>query len=68
MSNIIFRTGKYKGKTLEFVQETNPNYIRWVEENRPEMLKEPKVKNNTKTVDYKPTPITPNYNFDNETD
>lgn len=36
----IFRSGKYANKTYEFVTQVNPNYIDWVVENRPEMLKE----------------------------
>lgn len=41
---MIFRSGKHAGKTLQEVQEIDPSYIAWVKENRPEMLKERKVK------------------------
>jgi len=35
-----FRTGKFTGKTYEWVSRFQPWYINWVLENRPEMLKE----------------------------
>ena len=62
-----FRTGKYQGMTYEWVCKHNPNYIEWVKENQPNMLKE-KV---TKVVNVKETgrkfgELTPNLNFDNE--
>lgn len=34
-----FRTGKYKGLTLDEVRTRDPRYIQWVRENRPEMLR-----------------------------
>ena len=37
--DFVFRSGKYFGKTYAFVSQVNPNYIDWVIENRPEMLK-----------------------------
>ena len=37
---MILRSGKYKGYTLQEVQRIAPWYILWVQENRPEMLKE----------------------------
>lgn len=67
MSNFKFRTGKHKGKTLDWVEENDPSYIVWVEENRPEMLKEPKKKEKKEPIpEYRPKPLTPNYDFDNE--
>ena len=36
---MIFRTGKYKGKSVDYVRRIAPWYIEWVRENRPEMLK-----------------------------
>ena len=42
---MVFRSGKYKGQSLEVVKQINPGYIRWIRENRPEML-----------VERKPTP------------
>jgi protein-tyrosine phosphatase len=35
-----FRTGKYQGMTYEWVCDNNPQYIEWVKENQPNMLKE----------------------------
>ena len=40
---MILRSGKYKGKKWTDVQTYDPGYIRWVRENRPEMLKSPKA-------------------------
>jgi len=37
---MVFRSGKYKGYTITEVQRIAPWYIRWVQENRPEMLRE----------------------------
>lgn len=40
-----FRSGKYKGVSIEVVKRINPGYVQWVRENRPEMLKIFKQKN-----------------------
>ena len=64
------RSGKYKGYTVEEVIDIAPWYIRWVMENRPEMLKEKPSHNPAKKKveqTYKSTSIKPNYDFDNET-
>ena len=37
---MVFRSGKYQGYTIEEVTQIAPWYIRWVRENRPEMLRE----------------------------
>ena len=37
---MVFRSGKYQGSTIEEVTRIAPWYIRWVRENRPEMLRE----------------------------
>ena len=37
--NYILRSGKYKGKKWTDVQTYDKGYIRWIRENRPEMLK-----------------------------
>lgn len=68
MGKFTFRTGKHKGKTLDWVEDNDPSYIVWCEENRPEMLKEPKKKESKDEVipEYRPKPLTPNYDFDNE--
>jgi hypothetical protein len=63
------RSGKYKGYTVEEVIDIAPWYIRWVMENRPEMLSEkPSYNPAKKKVEqtYKPSAIKPNYDFDNE--
>ena len=36
---MILRSGKYKGRKWTDVQCFDPGYIRWIRENRPEMLK-----------------------------
>ena len=43
---MILRSGKYKGQSWTDVQQFDPGYIRWIRENRPEMLKfsQPKLK------------------------
>ena len=38
-----FRSGKYAGLAVTHVQQIAPGYIAWVEQNRPEMLRERKV-------------------------
>jgi hypothetical protein len=65
---MIFRTGKYKGKSLEYVKQSAPWYIKWVHVHRPEMLVERTPSENKKTIiKYeKPISLTPNFNFDNE--
>ena len=44
--NVILRSGKYQGYTVGEVWHTDPGYIRWIKENRPEMLRShaPKAK------------------------
>jgi hypothetical protein len=37
------RSGKYAGMQVTHVQQIAPGYIAWVEQNRPEMLRERKV-------------------------
>ena len=62
-----FRSGKYAGQDVAHVRQIAPWYINWVKINRPEMLVERKAKKPTKVVNsYKPSAITPNYDFDNE--
>jgi len=39
-AEFILRSGKYKGKSYRWVETYQPWYIRWVLENRPEMLRE----------------------------
>lgn len=42
--NHVFRTGKYAGKTVNYVYSVDRRYFNWVLENRPEMLKSHKKK------------------------
>jgi len=75
---MVFRTGKYAGMTASHVNKVAPWYIKWVRENRPEMLKdhtskkrmEPQVKKVVERVEppeddgsYK---IQPNLDFGSE--
>ena len=51
---MILRSGKYKGKKWTDVQTYYPGYIRWIRENRPEMLKsysKPKSKDESNELD-----------------
>ena len=41
---MTFRTGKYQGYSIQEVSFIDPGYLRWVRENRPEMLVERKAK------------------------
>ena len=45
-----FRSGKYAGKDIEYVQRVAPWYINWIRVNRPEMLKERTPKKETKDI------------------
>ena len=51
---MILRSGKYEGKTVQWVKDNNPKYIEWVKENQPKMLKEPvkSITPNIKVVGY----------------
>lgn len=42
--NFKFRSGKYQGYTLKEVFEIDYNYLRWIQENKPQMLKGAEVK------------------------
>lgn len=72
--DFVFRSGKYVGKTVDWVRDNDAWYIVWVEENRPEMLKElkekPKIssKNNKEIIltNTSYNSIQPNMNFWNE--
>jgi len=58
---MIFRSGKYQGYTIEEVTQMAPWYIRWVKENRPEMLRErtPRKKTTTKVTEDEEVTRTP---------
>ena len=45
-----FRSGKYAGQDVAYVQQIAPWYINWVRINRPEMLKERTSKKETKDI------------------
>jgi len=65
-----FRSGKYIGLTVEHVKTIAPWYVKWVSENRPEMLKEHSFKSvttkiTTRSTRYNPYEgIKPNYDLD----
>tara|TARA_B110001469_G_scaffold5622_1_gene5869 strand:- start:205 stop:465 length:261 start_codon:yes stop_codon:yes gene_type:complete len=49
--NHVFRTGKYAGKTVNYVYQNDKRYFSWILENRPEMLKSHKKKVESRTYD-----------------
>lgn len=60
--NHVFRSGKYAGKTVNYVYSRDRNYFNWVLENRPEMLKSHKKKQTQSVVNKpykKPTYVDP---------
>lgn len=71
-----FRSGKHKGRTLDWVSENDPSYLAWIKENQPKMLEPTKVKQEApkkdvpkKEVKFDDTPKSAmrlNDNFDNE--
>jgi len=70
-SNFKLRSGKYAGKTIEWLRDNDLRYLLWVEENRPEMLKEHKTEKQPtkKNIEYTKETLSslqPNYNFYNE--
>ncbi len=72
--NFVLRSGKYTGKTLEWLETNQKSYLTWIKENRPEMLKDAKkapvakveVKKELKFRDKLIEAIRPNDEFDNE--
>ncbi len=69
----ILRSGKYAGKTYQWILENDSSYLVWITDNRPEMLKEIKKKPEVKEVkvvnikeDSQPFTLKPNDNFYNE--
>jgi hypothetical protein len=58
---MIFRSGKYQGYSVDEVRRIAPWYIRWVQENRPEMLRErtPRKKTTTKVTEDEEVTRTP---------
>ena len=56
----IMRSGKYAGKTINYVYQKDRRYFNWVAENRPEMLKSHRSKSNYTSVrSTKPTYVDP---------
>lgn len=50
--NHVFRTGKYAGRTIQYVYSNDRRYFNWVVENRPEMLRSHKSK--TQSIQNRP--------------
>lgn len=69
-----FRTGKYKGMTVDHVKKIAPWYIQWIRENRPEMLRDRPAKKPRPaappiiepTADKPVSAMQPNNDFDSE--
>ena len=60
---MVLRSGKYQGYTIEEVTRIAPWYIRWVRENRPEMLRErPQKKKVTHVTEDEEVTRTPKLN------
>ena len=60
---MVLRSGKYQGYTIEEVTRIAPWYIRWVRENRPEMLRErPQKKKVTQVTEDEEVTRTPKLN------
>jgi hypothetical protein len=73
-NSFIFKYGKHKGKSVAWVDDNDPSYLIWVQENAPNLLKdtpkkvEPKPAE-PKKVEFRKEPIktmVPNMNFWNE--
>lgn len=67
--NLILRSGKYAGNTIEWLYRNDLNYLNWITENRPNMLKERKAPEPKKEVKFRDAPVpsmTPNMEFDSE--
>ena len=69
----IFTRGKHVGKTIEWVQENEPSYLVWLEENNSKfetnMTKLPESEELKHVVKFRDKPISairPNENFYNE--
>lgn len=57
--NHVFRTGKYSGRTVQYVYSNDRRYFNWVLENRPEMLKSHNKEPTQNTQRKKPVYIDP---------
>lgn len=69
---LIFFKGKHAGKTVEWVKQNDPGYLRWAKENAPGIMKEnaPERKEPAKRIepveDSPQSTMRPNKNFDSE--
>ena len=69
--NFVLRSGKFQGKTIEWLEDNESSYLFWIKENRPEMLKgsedpKPVEKRQINSSDISTKSIVPNLNFWNE--
>jgi len=55
----VFRTGKYSGRTVQYVYSNDRRYFNWVLENRPEMLKSHNKEQPQNTQYKKPVYVDP---------
>ena len=60
--NFKFRSGKYSGWTVRDVFDTDPGYLNWVYENKPQMLKGAEVKAAPAPKPEEPEDVYYNYN------
>lgn len=67
--SFTLRSGKYAGKTIEWLRRNDPQYLEWVTLNQPKMLvgNKPVEQAKIETSDEESvSAIKPNLNFDNE--
>ena len=67
--SFTLRSGKYAGKTIEWLKRNDPQYLEWVTLNQPKMLlvSKPADKPKIEMSDEESiSAIKPNLNFDNE--
>lgn len=67
--SFTLRSGKYAGKTIEWLKRNDPQYLEWVTLNQPKMLvgSKPAEKPKIEMSDEESiSAIKPNLNFDNE--
>lgn len=67
--SFTLRSGKYAGKTIEWLRRNDPQYLEWITLNQPRMLQGPKQPEKPKTEipdEETVSAMKPNLNFDNE--
>ena len=67
--DFILRSGKYVGKTIQWLKINNPQYLEWITLNKPTMLVGSKQQDKPKTEisdEEIVSAMKPNLNFDNE--